>query len=203
MTQVWMACIVEGHGEVQAVPILIRRIAQAAEPALVVHIKPPIRQPRSRLVKAGEIERAVELAARSIGGRGAILTLLDSDDDCPAKLGPHLLQRARAVRGNLPIGVVLAEREYEAWFLAAAESIAGQRQLSTDLIAPTVPEEVRGAKEWLRQRMPLHHPYSETVDQPALTAVFDLDAARRADSFDKCYRDICRLLRAMAIASRE
>ena len=36
--------------------------------------------------------------------------------------------------------------------------------------------------------------YSESSDQPALTAIFDMNAARRADSFDKCYREIVRLL---------
>ena len=36
--------------------------------------------------------------------------------------------------------------------------------------------------------------YSETTDQPALTALFDLEQARQVDSFDKCYREIVRLL---------
>ena len=36
--------------------------------------------------------------------------------------------------------------------------------------------------------------YRETVDQPGLTARFDLNQARQADSFDKCYRDIVYLL---------
>ena len=36
--------------------------------------------------------------------------------------------------------------------------------------------------------------YSETQDQPALTALFDIEQARQANSFDKCYRDIVRLL---------
>ena len=35
--------------------------------------------------------------------------------------------------------------------------------------------------------------YSETIDQPALTAMFDLNQARAAKSFDKCYREL-RLL---------
>ena len=33
--------------------------------------------------------------------------------------------------------------------------------------------------------MPGQQPYSETLDQPALTAILDLDAARAAPSFDK------------------
>ncbi len=36
--------------------------------------------------------------------------------------------------------------------------------------------------------------YRETTDQPALAALFDIEQARKADSFDKCYRDIVRLL---------
>ena len=36
--------------------------------------------------------------------------------------------------------------------------------------------------------------YHEKRDQPALTDSFDLEQARRVDSFDKCYRDIVRLL---------
>ena len=37
------------------------------------------------------------------------------------------------------------------------------------------------------------HTYSETIDEPALTAIFDLNQARSMNSFDKCYRDL-RLL---------
>jgi hypothetical protein len=45
--------------------------------------------------------------------------------------------------------------------------------------------------------MPHGISYSETDDQPAFTAVFDMAAARRADSFDKCYRSISEMLRAL------
>ena len=44
--------------------------------------------------------------------------------------------------------------------------------------------------------------YSETYDQPALTALFDLEQARQADSFDKCYRDIVRLLNELQAANK-
>jgi hypothetical protein len=89
----------------------------------------------------------------------------------------------------------LANREYEAWFLAAAESLGGHCGLPSDLTSPPNPEGIRGAKEWLRRHMPRVRKYSETVDQPTLTSVFDMQAARRrADSFDKCYREIVRLL---------
>ncbi len=41
-----VACIVEGHGEVEAVPILIRRIAAELDPALVLDLSPVFRVPR-------------------------------------------------------------------------------------------------------------------------------------------------------------
>ena len=191
---VQIGCIVEGKSEVEAVPILIRRIAEDLYPELRIDIPRSFRVSRNQVVKMGEIERAVDFTAQKIGGRGAILIILDSDDDCPAQLGPELLRRARQVRNDLPIAVVLAKHEFESWFLAAAESLQGQRGLNSDLQSPNDPEAISGAKEWLSQRMESTGTYSPTADQPGLTARFDLDQARQADSFDKCYRDIARLL---------
>lgn len=189
-----IAPIVEGHGECEAVPILISRIAERYGATETLAVEHPIRRPRGTLLRSGELESAVELAARRVAPDGAVLILIDSDDDCPAMRGPELLVRARAARQDLPIAVVLAKREYEAWFLASAQSIRGHRGLAADLVAPADPERVRGAKEWLAQRMSSGHTYSATLDQPALTRVFDLDAARQAGSFDKCCRDVMRLI---------
>jgi hypothetical protein len=186
-----LTCIVEGDGEVEAVPIAIRRIVQEIAPGLALKIYHPIRVPRTRLVKPGELERYIELAARTAGRGGAILVLLDSDDDCPATLGPDLLDRARRARSDFAISVVLAKREFESWFLAAAESLRGHRGLPKDLESPLDPESIRGAKEWLAARFEPRRRYSETVDQPAFAKLFDLlQARKRAASFDKLFRDV-------------
>lgn len=196
-----ISCIVEGHGDVKAVPVLIRRIAQNLYPELPIIIKSPIRAPRDKIVKEGELERKVELAAEKIEGQGVIFIILDSDKDCPAELGPALLRRASQTRSDLPIAVVLAKYEFEAWFLAAAESLRGRRGLRNDLHSPNDPEAIRGAKEWLSHRMEDSKTYSETIDQPALTALFDFEQARQTDSFDKCYREIIRLLEKLQEAA--
>lgn len=87
----------------------------------------------------------------------------------------------------------MAKREYEAWFLAGAESIAGKRTLPRDLQSPADPETIRDAKGWLGNRMA--RGYSETVDQPALSALVDLDMAQsRSRSFDKLVRSVAALL---------
>jgi hypothetical protein len=188
-----LACIVEGQGDLEAVPILLRRIAQELAPGIAVRVH-SFRVPRTKLLKDRELERAVELAARRVGRDGGILILLDSDDDCPALLGPALLSRAARARSDVLVRVVLAHRELEAWFLAGAESLRGRRGLRNDLQSPQDPESIRGAKEWLTNHMPGGQRYVETLDQPALAAVLDLAAARRADSFDKLWRDVASLL---------
>lgn len=187
--------IVEGHDDVKAVPILLRRIARFLSPGSAVMIHRPIRVGRYKILKSGELERAVELAARQAGARGRILILLDADDACPAELGPELLARAEAARPDRDISVVIAKSEYEAWFLAAADSIAGHRGIRSSGNRPSKPESIRDAKGWLSARLPAGQSYRETLDQSALTEVFDLDAARTAPSFDKLWRDVSWLLR--------
>ncbi len=188
------ACVVEGHGEVEAVPVLVRRIARDLYPTDPDPVCTVFRVPRSKLVQSGELERSIDVAARRVQPHGAILILIDADDDCPARLGPELLKRARAVT-SLPVGVVLAKREFEAWFLAAAQSLRGRRRLAEDLEPPPDPETIRGAKEWLRRHQVGRYLYSARTDQTALTAVFDMARARRvSSSFGKCYREIARLL---------
>jgi hypothetical protein len=190
--------IVEGHGEARAVPELLRRIA--SEICRVgTRVLPAHRVPRGRMMAEGftDLERAVELGRRKIaatGEPGAVLVLLDADDDCPAELGPSLLRRI--TRPDLPIAVVLAKREYEAWFLAAARSL-GRKLGRDDLRPPADPEAVRDAKAHLvRHILGPGAVYSETVDQVRLTAALDLAEARAAPSFDKLCRDLCRLLGA-------
>jgi len=201
MTKIRIAPIVEGHGECEAVPVLIRRIAKTIDPAFVPTVLHPIRIPATRIWRENckDFENSMVLAGRKLGGLGGIVVIVDSDQDdsCPATDGPRLLDRARSARDDVPIVVILAKREFEAWFLAAAASLRGKRGLPLDLNPPPDPEAIRGAKEWLSNQMPEGRIYTETDDQAALTAVFDLDAARCADSFDKCFRDIDHMLRTL------
>lgn len=180
--------IVEGHGEVEAVPILLRRIAESLG-IFDAKVGKPIRCPRDKVVKEGELERALELAAKKVEGRGQVLVLIDAGSDCPAELGPTLERRAKRARGDIPSVVVLAKKEFEAWFLASVTS------LRPDATPPPDVEGIQGAKERLSLLIGL--PYSETADQPAFAAQFDMDSARcNSPSFDKCWRAVESLLAA-------
>lgn len=189
--------IVEGQSEVESVPLLLRRLFQLIE-AYSIEIRRPIRVKRQKIVKPGELERAVELAAMQQGCR-AILVLVDADDDCPAELGPELLRRAQTARGDIPLRVVVAKSELESWFVGSIESLRGCRGISSEASAPENPEEIRDAKGWLTRLMPAGRAYLEVDDQPALTARFDIgQARRRCDSFDKFVRDVEDLVAAVA-----
>lgn len=200
MTIPRIALIFTGHGERESLPVLVRRIAAIFDPGMNVLICNRRRIAEDLMRKPGELENAVEQAARIVGDRGGILIVADCDwrDGLPCKDGPILLERARSMRPGMPIYLVLANKEYEAWFLAAAESLRGKRGLPSDLASPENAESIRGAKEWLGGKMEHQQGYAPVTDQPALTAMFDMDLARqRSISFDKCYREIVSLLQTL------
>lgn len=186
-----IAAIVEGHAEVESVPVLLRRFLAASE-AWQVGIT-LFRVKRYQVVKDGQLERYVELARRK--GARAILVVLDADDDCPKELAPNLLERARQAAGSdVLCSVVLPTRELESWFLASIESLRGQRGIREDVLPPGDPESIRDAKGWLTQAM-RERTYVETDDQPALAELFEFEqAASRCRSFRKFEKDVRGML---------
>ena len=188
--------IVEGYGDVDALPVLLRRFRDDAE-VWDVEIGKPIRRPRSRLVDEEGTRQAVRLALVQPDCR-AVLILFDGDDDCPADLGTTVQEWATAAANGIPCRVVMAHREYEAWFLAAIESLRGRRGVLIDAEPHPDPERPRDAKKQLEARMDPDATYVETTDQPAFSALFSLRAAyRRTRSFRKLAVSFADLVRAM------
>jgi Domain of unknown function (DUF4276) len=174
--------IVEGDGEVNALPVLLRRLCKMAS-AYSLNVNPPIRRPRSELVRENGVRKTVRLARKQHDCAG-ILILCDSDDDCPKDLAPNVQAWGQAEASPLPCYVVMATREYEAWFLATIESLRGVRGILADATSYAPPESPRSASEELRRMMQPNRGYSKPVDQPALTAKFDMAIAyQRCRSF--------------------
>lgn len=193
---VTIASVVEGEGEISALPVLLRRLMYEVE-IWDADIQPPFMVDRGRLVRPGGLEAAVEAQARRVpaGHSGGILVVIDADDDCPASLGPSLLARAEATRPDHRTAVVLANREFETWFLASAPSLNGRAGLADHLEIPANSETLRDCKGWLTHHRRDGVRYRPRVDQPALTQDMDLDLARvNSSSFDKFCRDITYLV---------
>lgn len=180
-----VASIVEGEGEVAALPVLLRRLGAWLSPDINIELPPPIRVKRDRFLNRDtEFRKHLSLAAMKCGDSGWILILLDADDDCPSEKGAQILQRASELAPHRRISVVLANREYEAWFLASAGSLHGKRGFIFDHPQDFDAERPRDAKGWMGDRMVAG--YNPTTDQPAFSAMMDLPlACQHSRSFRK------------------
>jgi hypothetical protein len=195
-----LGLIVEGHGEVSALPVLLRRLIALSHPGVSVEIATPVRLPKGKMLKQHELSRAVQLVARKTAPDGAIMVILDADDDCPVTLSRSLLAHVRDVQRDRPASVVVANREYESWFLAGASGLRGYRGLAADLVAEANAELIRDAKGWLDTRM--QNGYHETTDQPKLSQRFDLQEAEASSSFRKLRRALCGMVDELLVAGR-
>ena len=183
-----VASIVEGDGEVRAFPILLRRICEWLTPEKQIQILRPIRVHRDRFLRRNnEFRRHLMLAAKQCQDQGRIIVLLDADDDCPVQLASNILERAEKIIPHRHISVILANREYEAWLIAGARSLHGQRGFTLDhkTGVEVDAENLRNAKGWIKAHM-ASNSYGETTDQPAFSAQVDLqEVFNRSRSFRK------------------
>jgi hypothetical protein len=194
--------IVEGYGDVAAVPVLLRRLCDEAR-VYQAEVNRPIRRNRSELVQESPLRKSVQLALLQ-PNCGAILIVFDGDDDCPRELAPTIQMWARQESQAVPCEVVIAYREYEAWFLAAVDSLRGRHGLRGDAAFPGDPEGPRDAKGRLEGLMRPGWSYSETADQAPLTAEFDMVAAyARSRSFRRMTSAFGGLLSRLGIPAEQ
>lgn len=187
--------IVEGDGDVAAVPNLIRRILGERFQRYDWSVGHPKRA-HSLAVLRRDLEKYI-LYAESESDCAGTLILLDLDDGCPMQEALALDISIRAIHHFLPVAIVFACKEYETWFLASIESLAGQYTLPAEISAPVDVEKIRGAKEWITDRMAPGRIYKETDHQPAMSAYMDLElAANRSRSFRRLISAIEDLLQA-------
>jgi hypothetical protein len=184
-----LVCVVEGHGEVEAIPNLCSRIRDYLA-AWEWYVDPdPVRQPRGSLVemksgpehgraKIDRLPRAIELARRRPQAT-AVLVICDEDDECAAIWAPSAAELVtRVVAGS----AVMAVREYETWLAHNASDL--------DLLGIGVPdpERHRDAKGIMRKLVPGYKP---TTHQLAVTQTLDVQRVRsRSASFDKLVRTL-------------
>lgn len=192
-----IVCIIEGHGEREAVPVLCVRIMRS-----LLGIgdgwyvdEEPVRQPRSRLVDENApspkrssnqdgVNRALLMAAARMPD--GILLLCDADDDCPAAWGPSLPQSITFGHHEVAVRSVMVCREYESWLLWHFP--AGDR---TRVRAVNPEQSPRNAKRALERLVP---GYTPTMHQLAQTRALNLGTVWAcSDSFDKLVRSLADL----------
>lgn len=217
MNRLCVAPIIEGHGEVEAVGVLLRRVAAEMASATIQVVK-PFRLPKGKLLpgKTGarrvdgqELRRALDTASTLLkyadsSARKFAMLICDADEDLACEIAPRILAEARVVRADLDLACVIANREYETWFIAAAESLAkhlavrpGDEAIMSDPEGRQSHTGARGEK-WVSDRF-RGPSYQKTVDQAKLTGAMDLTLCRaRSPSFDKLCREVQRRVVAEA-----
>jgi hypothetical protein len=184
--------IVEGYGDVKAVPVLLRRLSSLA--IAQIRIGRPWRFSRTKLADEVELKR-IARAASLQEDCAAVVVILDEDDDLACELGPRVATWLREELPAIPTGVTIARREMESWFLGAIESLRGRRGISADAQLLADPESIRNAKKELEQTMARGRSYHETADQAAFADLMDMQLAfRNCSSFRKLVRDLNRIL---------
>ncbi|MFE2851325.1 DUF4276 family protein [Streptomyces lavendulae] len=170
-----IAPIVEGHGEVTAVRQLITRIG--ATFGTDVEVAQPFRLDSAKMRKPEELSKAVRLQEARVRGRvGGVLIVRDGDDNdirCPVELARQIAPKSGAF--SVPVEVVIACHEYEAWFLAALESLRKHTSVRNDATTPPNVESKRNAKKQLELMM--NESYKETLHQAKFSSLMDLSAA--------------------------
>lgn len=132
------------------------------------------------MVNGDEFRNAVRIAASRVQGRGGVIVLLDGDDDCPVELR-QLLER-RLVDVDAAVEIVVADREYEAWFLASLRSLAAHSAVADDASWDDDPDGPRNAKKSLELQMT--QSYKEVLHQPKFSSLIDIElTVSRSRSF--------------------
>lgn len=191
--------IVEGRGEVFALPILLTKLLKIRQRFDLDIAEPKDAHGRSNLIKPDGLEKFLEYVRQDKNCAGS-LVLLDADKDCPVDLTITLANRTRALKLPVPVVIVCAKCEYEVWFLASLETIAGNAStgLPAGLKFSGDIEEKRGVKEWLTKQMRQGRAYKETEDQAAMTELIDFELARKnSRSFHRLDHALDQLLTAI------
>ncbi|HET8682371.1 MAG TPA: hypothetical protein VFM54_10925 [Micromonosporaceae bacterium] len=159
--------VVEGQGDLNALPILLRRRLWQREIHKDILGKPVSCNGREKAVMPTGLEGFVAVAAARPGCR-SVLVVVDGEKDLVCELGPSLLSRARDVT-RLPVAICLAERTYEDWLFASCETldIGSLRYRRTVAGLGAVVAALKPAK------------YVKPTWQPRLTERLDLDVAMR------------------------
>ncbi len=178
--------IVEGAGDQEALPVLLRTYLNTRNCGHVRLARPINTKGRGNLIKAGSLERFVRLAASEPGASG-VLVLCDSDGDVPASLLKSLVERCSGTGVAVRVAVGIAVREFENWIVASSETVANVTLNLQDWEGSGAVAVIR---DWRAPRK-----YVKPLHQAGLTAKIDPQLAReRCPALDHLLREFDELI---------
>lgn len=201
--------VVEGYGEVDAVPVLCYKLLHGIG-RYDIQIDTPLNAHGcGNLTVEGGLERFVDRAWNRRDCK-AVLILMDADKRHPAELAHSFSQRILAMNATPPCCAVtvLAKTEYEAWFLASLPSIVGSDvgehfSLPANITYVGDVEARPGVKEWITSQIAYDGgkrrvAYDERRDQLPMTRLINPVLARdKSRSFRRLCHAIEQIIEAI------
>lgn len=213
-----LVLFVEGRGDVNAAPTLVKRILSESNQWSSVALAPnPFRvKGWGLLLKNNGKEWIRYLRAAAVDHRplGGVLLLLDGDIKsqgmfCAKSKAWELSKLARhaGAGSQFSVATVFAVKEFETWLIAGVESLVGRtlpdnrKGVRAGVIAPSgnLEEQPRDAKGWLSRNM--HNGYKPSTDQKHLTQMVDLETIRKRGlrsfrRFEKALQELIDAIRS-------
>lgn len=119
-----------------------------------------------------------------------ILWPFDVDDDCAVDVVKEAVEITLTEGVRFPIAFAFWSREWETMFLYDFETSKKVLGIPDEVVAPTDPESIRGAKGWITRAIPGSDIYKETIHQEKLSAQVDVNYLSEAywcfAHFDRC-----------------
>ena len=191
--------VVEGDGDATAFPELLVRILQerySRYDVLIACGKTKVVKANSRDKLEVNLDRFLRHAQRK-PGCGAILVLVDADNDCPVELAQRLSQRCDEIGSSRPVRIVYARRSYESWFIASLDTIKGMHGIPDTAALSRDAEDVPSPKDWITNQMPSGQAYKETTHQASFSKAIDLELAHRNS---RSFRRLCHAVEQLLAA---
>jgi hypothetical protein len=172
--------IVEGHGDVTSLPLLLRSIS-FHKGIYGFSFPHPMRFGEfNAMMKREKFSNFVQYL-NDDDNIDAIIVACDADDVCPVHARQALLERISATVHGIkkPVAVLLFNREYEALLLSQIDIIAertGLLEMSEENVNKILDlsDKVRDAKGLLDSLIP-DFSYKEARDQEKFTAILDMN----------------------------
>lgn len=186
--------VVEGDGDLAAVPELIRRIAHQ-----LGRFDVTVCRPHKRGGLPTVLSRFDSFFETALLERCPILWVLDYDCDACHDQAGHVEQlraRGEALSNGVAFEFVFLVQEFETLFLADHETTRKAFPDIRDTVTfPADPERVRDAKGWLSAARPKGYAYKPTQHQKRLSAQVDLVRLRaRSPSYARFEEAVERLI---------
>ncbi len=192
--------IVEGTGEQKALPTLCHKILREMGRSDVFISAPITAKGKGNITRPGGLEKFLDAAFHE-PNCAATLVLLDADKACALRLAESLSKRVNVHGTRVPVVIVVATCEYEAWFLASLPTIVG-KSIRTNFVLPdsTVldgdPEAKQDVKGWITAQLPKVNgrrrvAYDEAEDQLSMTRLIDVTLAR---DNSRSFRRLCHAI---------